>query len=306
MSFSEGGFMGITNFFQNILKKFWRSPIEHNVSTGGRTSLLSERHPGTYDVFISHASEDKAQVALPLAAYLERQGFRVWLDVFELTIGDSLRRRIDQGLSASRFGVVILSPDFLRKVWTNEELDGLVARQEGKHKVILPTWHNLSHNDILSYSPMLAGKVAVSTTQGLEHVARAVVRAMELSRSDNSDPPSSPLRTVPLEEQRTKELSELRKQMIAAQSFIELQEVLYKVDEFLTRYPKYPEARSLKKLIMDIIKLQYPGSRDIKHIRHLLQLLQFTRRKNLMYSTWWIIGTLLAAICGFVLFFYKK
>ena len=140
-----------------------------------------------YDVFISHASEDKVQVAVPLAAYLESRGFRVWLDEFELTVGDSLRRSIDHGLSASRFGLVILSPDFLRKVWTNRELDGLVAREDSNQKVILPIWHNLSKEDVLAYSPTLAGKMAVSTERGLEHVAEQVVRAIERSASNNND-----------------------------------------------------------------------------------------------------------------------
>ena len=44
-----------------------------------------------YDIFISHASEDKADVARPLAAHLEHLGLKVWLDEFELTLGDSLR-----------------------------------------------------------------------------------------------------------------------------------------------------------------------------------------------------------------------
>lgn len=62
-----------------------------------------------FDVFISHASEDKAEIARPLAESLARAGLRVWLDEFELQLGDSLREKIDQGLSLSRFGVVVLS-----------------------------------------------------------------------------------------------------------------------------------------------------------------------------------------------------
>jgi hypothetical protein len=41
-----------------------------------------------YDLFISHASEDKQSVAAPLAVLLEAQGLRVWLDRYELTLGD--------------------------------------------------------------------------------------------------------------------------------------------------------------------------------------------------------------------------
>ncbi len=66
----------------------------------------------TWDVFISHASEDKETIAKPLAKILIHNGLSVWLDQHELFLGDSLRRKIEEGLSNSRFGVVILSKNF--------------------------------------------------------------------------------------------------------------------------------------------------------------------------------------------------
>lgn len=125
-----------------------------------------------YDLFISHASEDKDHVARPLAKHLQDLGLRVWLDEFELTLGDSLRRKIDHGLSRSRYGLVVLSPAFLLKEWPNKELDGLVAREDRRGKVILPIWHNVNASDILKFSPMLADKVAVSI-----YIARNVARS---------------------------------------------------------------------------------------------------------------------------------
>lgn len=68
-----------------------------------------------WDVFISHASDDKGAVARPLRNALEEFGVKVWFDAFELGIGDSLRRKIDQGLASSTFGVVILSTAFFAK-----------------------------------------------------------------------------------------------------------------------------------------------------------------------------------------------
>lgn len=132
-----------------------------------------------YDVFISHASEDKLDIATPLAHSLRTRGLRVWFDEFELTIGDSLRRKIDHGLSSSRFGVVILSPSFLHKEWPNKELDGLVARDDGQTKVILPIWHNVDANDIANYSPTLADKLSVSTSRGLAYVADTIVSVVK-------------------------------------------------------------------------------------------------------------------------------
>jgi hypothetical protein len=40
-----------------------------------------------WDVFLSHASEDKETVAMPLAQALIRSGVRVWLDKFEIRLG---------------------------------------------------------------------------------------------------------------------------------------------------------------------------------------------------------------------------
>jgi hypothetical protein len=121
-----------------------------------------------YDVFISHASEDKDEVARPLSQRLEQLGLRVWLDECQLTIGDSLRRCIDRGLVESRFGIVVLSPAFFMKEWPNKELDGLVARDDGKEKVILPVWHQVSAAEIRRFSPILADRLAVSTSQGVD------------------------------------------------------------------------------------------------------------------------------------------
>ena len=54
-----------------------------------------------YDVFISHASEDKDEIVRPLANALRSEGLEVWYDEFSLRIGDSLRRKIDHGLATT-------------------------------------------------------------------------------------------------------------------------------------------------------------------------------------------------------------
>ena len=79
-----------------------------------------------WDVFISHASEDKDEVARPLADLLAGHRLRVWLDECELKLGHSLRAKIDEGLRASRFGLIILSSHFFLKQWTRAELGGLL------------------------------------------------------------------------------------------------------------------------------------------------------------------------------------
>ena len=85
-----------------------------------------------YDAFISHASEDKASLVRPLARALEKMGFHIWFDEFELKVGDSLRRSIDKGLVNSRYGIVVLSKAFLRR--TGRSMSSMRS-QLGKSKV---------------------------------------------------------------------------------------------------------------------------------------------------------------------------
>ena len=102
-----------------------------------------------YDVFISHAGEDKDEFVRPLARELEGLGFR---------------RSIDRGLVNSRYGVVVLSSAFFEKNWPQYELDGLVAREASGSKVVLPIWHKVSKDQVMSYSPPLADKVALNSS----------------------------------------------------------------------------------------------------------------------------------------------
>lgn len=134
----------------------------------------------TYSVFISHASEDKEAFVAPLAQLLSRMGFRVWYDDFVLKVGDSLRQSIDKGIANSTYGLVVLSPRFLVKGWTQRELDGLTAREiAGRKKLILPIWHGVGHEDVLRFSPTLADKVALSTDEmELEEIAEALAEIL--------------------------------------------------------------------------------------------------------------------------------
>ncbi|HAB16648.1 MAG TPA: toll/interleukin-1 receptor domain-containing protein, partial [Verrucomicrobiota bacterium] len=91
----------------------------------------------TYDLFISYATEDRESVARPLMAELQKQGLRVWIDFKEIGYGDLLRDRINDGLRDSRFGVVILSPDYLRKHWTRNELGALLDPDKQGRRLLI-------------------------------------------------------------------------------------------------------------------------------------------------------------------------
>lgn len=135
-----------------------------------------------YDVFISHASEDKDEFVRPLAEELQSLGFEVWYDEFTLKVGDNLRRSIDSGLANARYGVVVLSGAFFAKKWPQYELDGLVTREmsgTNGQKVILPIWHRVTKDEVMSFSPSLADKVALSSSnQSIKEIAQELAEVL--------------------------------------------------------------------------------------------------------------------------------
>ena len=157
-----------------------RSPVQPQTRPAANdvTRTFTDRDE-RYDVFISHASEDKDAFVRPLAHELTRHGIKVWYDEFTLSLGDSLRRSIDRGLAQSRFGVVVLSRSFFAKEWPQKELDGLVAREDGTQKVILPVWHNVTKAEVARHSPMLADRIAVSSQGGVPRVVREILQVLQ-------------------------------------------------------------------------------------------------------------------------------
>lgn len=118
-----------------------------------------------YDVFVSHAWEDKKDFVDEFVNALKELGLRVWYDTSEIKWGDSMRKRIDEGLKKSRFGVAVLSPNYIAegKYWTKAELDGLFQLESINGKTLLPVWHNLTKKEVVKYSPIIASKLAMST-----------------------------------------------------------------------------------------------------------------------------------------------
>jgi len=158
------------------------------VTTKTKGSPPGDERAIVWDLFICHASEDKNEIAGPLAKALTVKGLSVWYDEFTLTLGDSLSRKIDEGLANSRFGVVILSPSFFKKEWPRRELDGLTAKEVSSGKTILPVWHNVDRDFLIKYSPVLADKLAVSTKEGLDKVVDEVLKVVNVAKAVRQPP----------------------------------------------------------------------------------------------------------------------
>jgi hypothetical protein len=161
-----------------------RSEIHATTIAAQQTSMAVKTQINlhtNYDLFISHASEDKEEFVRPLAEALQAQGIKVWYDEFTLRVGDSLRKSIDHGLRSSNYGTVILSSSFFAKNWPQYELDAMVAREMDGHKMILPIWHKVTKSEVINFSPSMADKVALNTSfNTIEEIANQladVIRA---------------------------------------------------------------------------------------------------------------------------------
>lgn len=137
-----------------------------------------------YDVFLSHANGDKAEYVEPLATALDQVRVSYWLDAQQISWGDSLVNRINDGLRKSRYGIVCLSQRFLDRPWPENELGTLLTLQnrDGRKRV-LPLILN-SADIVLSHYPILAGFL-------YREYADAESVAKELAELVHSDPRSN-------------------------------------------------------------------------------------------------------------------
>lgn len=133
-----------------------------------------------YDVFISHASEDKKDFVAPLVEALQDAGIRVWYDTLEMQWGKSLREQIDNGIKHSKFAILVLSKNFFAKRWPQRELDGILAKQEITGATPLPIWHNISFEEVYEFSPTLSGIFSLSSeTHSVQDICEALKLQLE-------------------------------------------------------------------------------------------------------------------------------
>ena len=140
-----------------------------------------------YDVFISHAGEDKESFVDEFVEELRKLKVKVWYDTSEVKWGDSLRHRIDEGLKRSKFGIAIISPNYIAegKYWTKEEFNALFQLESINGKVLLPIWHNITKQEVMNFSPMLADKKAMTTAKMTsEEIAYELAKLLEVDIND--------------------------------------------------------------------------------------------------------------------------
>jgi hypothetical protein len=146
---------------------------EHGLFLEIRDDEYHKRHisGNTPDVFICHDSRDK-DFAEKLAFDLGNSLVKVWYDAYSLEIGDSLTSKIQDGISKAKFGIIVISKNFLsNEKWVKFELQSLMTKQiVTTQKVILPIWHGISADDLKEYYWLL-DKVALNSDIGIKGIA---------------------------------------------------------------------------------------------------------------------------------------
>lgn len=130
-----------------------------------------------WDVFLSHTFADKDFVR-KLASDLDKKGFDVWLDEWELAVGDSLREKVEEGIKESASVAVVLSPNSVKSKWVSVEINAAFAHQlEQKSVFLLPVLYKPCE-----IPPFLKDKVYADFTQAYDNGLVALVKRLLASK----------------------------------------------------------------------------------------------------------------------------
>jgi len=89
-------------------------------------------------IFISYSHSDAAFVNV-LAANLVKRNTHVWVDTWELNVGDSILGKVQQAIQESSALLVVLSKSSVASEWCKKELSaGLMRELDEKRVVVLP------------------------------------------------------------------------------------------------------------------------------------------------------------------------
>lgn len=116
-------------------------------------------------VFLSWGWEDKA-LAEPIAQALQAQGINTWWSEWCINAGESLRQKIDEGLSDCTHFIVLLTKTSIHKPWVNREIDaGFALNLSNKKVKFIGLRHGLQVADM---PPLLQGMLCPEVN-GITH-----------------------------------------------------------------------------------------------------------------------------------------
>ena len=204
-----------------------------------------------FDLFVSYSHHNKIELAIPIVNELLKKGVKVWFDKFEIRTGDSITDKINEGLRDARYGLILISPYYIKSNWARQELNAFFKKQITlQQKFILPIWYEISIADMFNYFPLLSDyrAIRIESDFNLDEVVSEILtviwqkdKPLILKRQTDRDTASSQvmeLHSIFIKNHQEK----LRKLLVHAN--------LEKVLQYLNlHYPEMgPEIRTVKQL----------------------------------------------------------
>jgi len=150
-----------------------------------------------YDIFISHASEDKAAIARPIFEACERLGLKAFLDEEHIAWGESFTKKINTALGAARTVLAIISSTSVAKDWPLTEVNTALGLEVSGDKTVVPL---IVGKPDLSRLPLIRGKDYLEWSGDPARVAAALREAVArqgVNVSWRQDRPAAATGSVP-------------------------------------------------------------------------------------------------------------
>jgi hypothetical protein len=131
------------------------------------------------DAFLSYSTE-QTSTAKAIAHELRLRGFDTWFAPVSLSVGDKLLDAIERGMADAHAAILLVSPSYLERGWTNFEMDALLRLHVERRMRLLPVWVGVSKTEVERRHVGLAGIVATmfSAEGDLASVVSSLVRAL--------------------------------------------------------------------------------------------------------------------------------
>ncbi len=129
-----------------------------------------------FDIFISHASEDKDVIARPIFAACAKLGMKAFLDEAHIGWGQSFTHKINTALGSARTVLAIVSQVSVTKEWPVTEVNTALSFEVTGQKKVVPL---LVGKPDLSRLPLIQGKDSMVWNGDAAAVARRLKAAVE-------------------------------------------------------------------------------------------------------------------------------
>jgi hypothetical protein len=106
--------------------------------------------------FLSYAFRDR-DLAKRIAEGLQANGIETWWAEWEIGAGDSIRQKVDEGLSDCTHFIVLLTPDALASPWVQTEIDAGFVRKVNAASKLIPLRHGVA---VSKLPPTLSGALS--------------------------------------------------------------------------------------------------------------------------------------------------